>query len=186
MCKLGQWECCDEESGGLGCGCSCEDCCSCADCRSMFCLSYSHLIAFARAFFLFLHTLLVAISVFGLIWANVYFNDFDNAITGSFIGGHLATLSAGNIRAEYFDNRGCFTIKLMINQYLLTVTTSFPFRWPSVWPQRTVRGHQAPPSTAVHALDGHLDGGFAARLYLAPSDAARIPTAAIHVRSGTD
>ena len=95
MCKLSQSECCDEETGCLGgCGCNCQDC-GCGDCRSMFCLTYSPLISFVRGFFLFLHTILMATSIFGLIWANVYFNDFDHAFTGSFIGGHLATLSAG-------------------------------------------------------------------------------------------
>lgn len=44
-----------------------------------------------------MHTLLIATSIFGLIWANVYFYDFDRVFTGSIIGGHLATLSAAGI-----------------------------------------------------------------------------------------
>ncbi|KAH9391273.1 hypothetical protein TYRP_006872 [Tyrophagus putrescentiae] len=122
MCKLskcckGCSDCCDEECGcggdcsckdgcgscgdACGCGEGCGDACGCGDCACcsslFFCLSYSHLIAVVRALFLLLHTLLVATSIFGLIWANVYFNDFDGALTGGFIGGHLATLSAGGL-----------------------------------------------------------------------------------------
>ena len=99
MCKLGQCECCADEGicGGCSCGCCCSCSNSCGLCRSALftCLSYSHLITLVRTLFLFVHTLLVATSIFGLIWANVYFNDFDRTFTGSFIGGHLATLSAG-------------------------------------------------------------------------------------------
>ncbi|KAI2797542.1 hypothetical protein BLOT_013099 [Blomia tropicalis] len=101
MCKLGQCECCADEGicGGCSCGCCCSCSNSCGLCRSALftCLSYSHLITLVRTLFLFVHTLLVATSIFGLIWANVYFNDFDRTFTGSFIGGHLATLSAGGL-----------------------------------------------------------------------------------------
>ena len=70
--------------------------------------------------------------------------------------------------------------------YEMYIVQSILFRWPSIWPQRTVRRHQTPPATAVHPLDGHLDHGAVARLYLALSDVARIPARTVHVRGGTN
>ena len=109
MCKLGQ-ECCEDEDGNVSCNCcteqcqcddgcccyNCAECCYCTPhCPEFNCFTYANLVAFLRALFLFIHTLLIACSIFGLIWANVYFDTFDRVFIGSFIGGHLVTLSAG-------------------------------------------------------------------------------------------
>lgn len=87
----------DQESEGDGCGCYNCCCCCCKDFSVASCFTYRSWVSFVRAFYLFLHTLLIATSIFGLIWANVYFYDFDRIFTGSIIGGHLATLSAAGI-----------------------------------------------------------------------------------------
>ncbi|UXI22889.1 hypothetical protein NH340_JMT08832 [Sarcoptes scabiei] len=87
----------------------CRCCCCCFHCpprclRNLLqclnpsrCFTYSHWITLIRFIFLLVHTLLIATSIFGLIWSNVYFDDFDQIWTGSIVGGHLVTLSAGGL-----------------------------------------------------------------------------------------
>ncbi|KAH9516012.1 hypothetical protein DERF_006777 [Dermatophagoides farinae] len=127
MCKAFEDEtngCCDDPDdeciGQNGCCCCCYYClnseCCCGDgqhkcmkcppecciklwncCNPIQCFTYSNMITLCRSLFLLLHTLLVATSIFGLIWSNVYFNDFDHIFTGTILGGHLVTLSAGGL-----------------------------------------------------------------------------------------
>ena len=64
-------------------------------CNPIKCFTYSNMITICRSLYLLLYTLLIATSIFGLIWSNVYFNNFDHIFTGTILGGHLVTLSAG-------------------------------------------------------------------------------------------
>ncbi|KAF7489480.1 hypothetical protein SSS_07590 [Sarcoptes scabiei] len=114
----------------------CRCCCCCFHCpprclRNLLqclnpsrCFTYSHWITLIRFIFLLVHTLLIATSIFGLIWSNVYFDDFDQIWTGSIVGGHLVTLSAGGI---LFGLSGLYAVIKHHRRLLYTHTVLNPW-----------------------------------------------------------
>ena len=155
MCLEGN--CCSGNDRHHGGGC----CCGCCDCCSIFCLSYMHWISLIRAIFLTIHTLIIGFSIFGMIWANVYFEHFDKAFSGSYIGGHLATLSAGKL--EFF----------LLNRFNSLINFSyFCSRWFNVRSKWPVCSNQASSSATVRSLCSYVVFGYATGLHLAASDAS--------------